>query len=105
MLASLPGDQDHIKPYEVIKVFRQGQSKFVRLRILLRRTKVEPRVAAGPNKLVYTDRKTIVKAGNIIGRYYIRFFPTIDEISVPYNRNGTGNFFIITHKLEHGAHG
>jgi DNA (cytosine-5)-methyltransferase 1 len=29
----------------------------------------------------------------------------MDEISVPYNRNGTGNFFIITHKLEHSAHG
>jgi hypothetical protein len=47
----------------------------------------------------------MVKAGNIIGRCYIRFFPTMDEISVPYNRNGTGNFFIITYKLEYGAYG
>lgn len=105
VLVLLPGTQDRVEPYEVVKVFKQDQRKFVRLRRLLRRAEVTPSANARPNELVYTNTMAVVKAGNIVGRCYIRFFPKTERIPAPYDRDGTANFFFISHRLDYATDG
>ncbi|KAK1753079.1 S-adenosyl-L-methionine-dependent methyltransferase [Echria macrotheca] len=92
---------DRAEPFEVVKIFRQRETRFVRLRRLLRRSDVERRSNAAPNELVYTDQMDVVRPGDaeIIGRCYVRFFRPGQPIPTPYNLNGNGNLFYITHRL------
>ncbi|KAH6623610.1 hypothetical protein F5144DRAFT_595741 [Chaetomium tenue] len=76
-----------LAPYEVVKVFKQGDNMFVRLRKLLRR-----------NQLVYTDQLVVTKPDRVIGKCTIRFFRPEESIPTPYDRKGTGNLFYITHR-------
>ncbi|KAB5526360.1 hypothetical protein GE09DRAFT_470036 [Coniochaeta sp. 2T2.1] len=105
VLATLASKDVRADPYEVVKVFKQGPNKFVRLRRLLRRTEVDLRNGqhARPNELVYTDETIAVKAQRILGRCIVRCFDTDEQLPCPYDRNGTANFFFITHKLENGS--
>ncbi|KAL2163499.1 hypothetical protein VTH06DRAFT_5557 [Thermothelomyces fergusii] len=94
------------EPYEVVKVFRQGDRLFVRLRRLLRRGQVGDRRAdAAPNELVYTDQLVVAKPDKVIGKCAVRFFRPTEPIPTPYDRGGTGNLFYITHRLVSGHDG
>ncbi|KAK3317865.1 hypothetical protein B0T19DRAFT_451814 [Cercophora scortea] len=89
--------------YEVVKIFRQEETRFVRLRQLLRRSKIDPLAPnAAPNELVYADsgKLFVVKPDKVEGKCHMRFFRPNTPIPSPYNRGGTGNLFFITHKLE-----
>ncbi|KAB5542364.1 hypothetical protein GE09DRAFT_239913 [Coniochaeta sp. 2T2.1] len=105
VLATLASKDVRADPYEVVRVFKQGPNKFVRLRRLLRRTEVDLCNAqhARPNELVYTDETIVVEPQRIIGRCIVRCFDTDEELPCPYDRNGTANVFFITHKLENGS--
>jgi len=100
VLAVRTRDEAFADPYEVVGVFKQGATMFVRLRRLLRRRLVDPRANAAPNELVYTDQLVVTKPSRIIGKCLVRFFNPGEAIPTPYDRGGTGNLFYITHRLE-----
>ncbi|EAQ83224.1 hypothetical protein CHGG_09628 [Chaetomium globosum CBS 148.51] len=100
VLAVLFTSQTYAEAYEVVKVFKQGDNMFVRLRRLLRRSQVDPQAGAAPNELVYTDQLVVTKPDGVIGKCAIRFFRPGESIPTPYDRKGTGNLFYITHRLE-----
>ncbi|KAM7204624.1 hypothetical protein V8F33_001588 [Rhypophila sp. PSN 637] len=86
---------------EVVKIFKQEQMRFVRLRKLVRRKDVDPRAQdAAPNELVYTNRLVVKKALRIVGKCCVRFVRPNAPIPVPYNKGGTGNMFFITTQLK-----
>ncbi|CAK7208378.1 hypothetical protein SCUCBS95973_000081 [Sporothrix curviconia] len=89
------------EPYEVVSV--PGLDTDFCLRQLLRRHEVDPKAPdAPPNELVYTDNTSeIPKTARILGRCIVRIFPeTTKAIPSPYNRDGTGNVFYMTHRME-----
>lgn len=89
-----------LEAYEVVKIFKQGGHKFVRLRKLVRRKEVDPHVKGiAPNELVYTDQFIVKKPKDIANKCYVRFFKPGTPIPVPYNKGGTGNLFFITSQL------
>ncbi|KAK3290641.1 uncharacterized protein B0H64DRAFT_368033 [Chaetomium fimeti] len=100
VLAALSKSQTYAEPYEVVKVFRQGDNMFVRLRRLLRRGQVDSKAGAAPNELVYTDQLVVTKPERVIGKCTVRFFRPEESIPTPYDRKGTGNLFYITHRFE-----
>lgn len=100
VLAVRSRDEAFADPYEVVGVFRQGATMFVRLRRLLRRRLVDPRTNAAPNELVYTNQLVVAKPSRIVGKCLVRFFNPGEVIPTPYDRGGTGNLFFITHRLE-----
>ncbi|KAK4131071.1 S-adenosyl-L-methionine-dependent methyltransferase [Trichocladium antarcticum] len=100
VLATLSPVAKFSEPYEVVKVFKQNDKPFVRLRRLLRRTQVDPQAGAAPNELVYTDQLVVTKPERIIGPCLVRFFRSGQPIPTPYDRDGTGNVFFITHRLD-----
>ena len=90
------------EPYEVVKLFRQGESVFVRLRKLLRRKNIDQTARnARENELVYTEQLIVVRPGDlyVVGKCYVRFFQPGTDIPSPYNQGGTGHLFYITHRL------
>ncbi|KAK5661753.1 hypothetical protein OQA88_9854 [Cercophora sp. LCS_1] len=93
------------EPYEVVKVFRQNDRIFVRLRRLLRRSRADATATnAPPNELVYTEELVVHKLANInvIGKCHVRFCRHRELIPSPYDRGGTGNLFFITHTFVDG---
>lgn len=106
ILAALSPSDDFAEAYEVVKIFRQGANRFLRLRRLLRRSLADPGAAnAAPNELLYTDQLLVVNTDKITitGKCAIRFFRSEEPIPSPYNRGGTGNLFFITHRLDTAA--
>ena len=100
VLAALTASSEFTEPYEVVKIFKQNETTFVRLRKLLRRRQVDPRSGAAPNELVYSEQLVVTKPDRITGKCVVRFFRPEQDIPSPYDRRGTGNLFYITHKLE-----
>ncbi|KAL2023682.1 hypothetical protein VTK56DRAFT_1396 [Thermocarpiscus australiensis] len=100
VLATLSASDEFTEPFEVVKVFKQGDIMFVRLRRLLRRRQIDPQAGAAPNELVYTEQYVVVKPDKVTGKCLVRFFRPGEPIPSPYNRDGTGNLFYITHRLE-----
>ncbi|RYP55479.1 hypothetical protein DL769_010146 [Monosporascus sp. CRB-8-3] len=79
--------------------FIEGTKKFVRLRRLLRQRLVDPSAPKSPlNELVYSERLIEIEAKSITRRYLVRAFLTDERIPTPYDRNGTGDAFFITHQ-------
>lgn len=102
VLATLTANEERTEPCEIVKIFKQGQNKFVRLRRLLRRAEVDPHAHAHAkrNEVVYTDDKVVLKAHEILGGCIVRFFRYDESIPTPYDRDGTANIFFMTHKLD-----
>ncbi|KAK0649393.1 S-adenosyl-L-methionine-dependent methyltransferase [Cercophora newfieldiana] len=104
ILATLqPASDVFSEPYEVVKVFRQGDKLLVRLRVLLRREKMEPLASNIPrNELVYTDNLIVAKKSGmqVLGKCHVRFFRSDEPILSPYDRGGTGNLFFIRRRLD-----
>ncbi|KAK3321552.1 S-adenosyl-L-methionine-dependent methyltransferase [Apodospora peruviana] len=90
-LASPSSSNNVAQAFEVVKVFKQDEKRFVRLRRLLQRKQVDPRAFnAPPNELVYTDQLVVVKPDKILGKCFVSFFEHGTPIPSPYNRGGTG---------------
>ncbi|KJZ71974.1 hypothetical protein HIM_08654 [Hirsutella minnesotensis 3608] len=104
----LPGDTllvlinagSHIsEPCELDCVYKKDGEKAYRFRRLFRRAKVDPQArGARPNELVFSHTLAECKEQSITGRCHVRFFTTDSEIPAPYDRNGVGCCFFITHE-------
>ncbi|KUI72320.1 DNA (cytosine-5)-methyltransferase 1 [Cytospora mali] len=92
-----------LEPYELLG-YLEGE-RTVRLRRLPRRRQIDGQQHdCAPNELVYTEEEAFASVNEIHSKCIIRCYSPGEEIPVPYNRNGTGNAFIITHrKLSDGT--
>ncbi|EKG21159.1 hypothetical protein MPH_01515 [Macrophomina phaseolina MS6] len=75
------------------------QSGTVLVRRLLRRGVHFHDACARPNELVWTEEFLEISPEVFGPRCSIRFFQEDDKIPAPYNRNGTGNAWIITTRV------
>lgn len=92
-----PSGEALLEPYELLEY----SGRNVRLRRLRRRREFDSDCA--PNELVYTDEEAYSSAKSIASRCIIRFYSPGQTVPAPYNRNGTGNAFFITHRLVEGS--
>ncbi|PFH55578.1 hypothetical protein XA68_17998 [Ophiocordyceps unilateralis] len=87
------------EPCEVVTVVMQETRTSYQLRKLLRRRRVDPQaVTARPNELVYTDSLFDSREESIVGRCHVRVFPAGSDIPTPYDRDGVGAYFYMTHR-------
>ncbi|KAL7928765.1 S-adenosyl-L-methionine-dependent methyltransferase [Trichoderma chlorosporum] len=87
------------EPCELVSSVREGGRRHYKFRRLLRRHQVDPNARhARPNELVYSEQICKVSKDRIMGPFSVRFFRDGDKIPTPYDRDGTGNFFYITHR-------
>lgn len=106
VIATLSSTSTFSEAYEVVKIFKQDETRFVRLRKLPKRRDVDPSTKGiAPNELVYTEQFIVVKPDKIVGKCFVRSFVPDTPIPVPYNRGGTGNLFFITSRLEESHDG
>lgn len=93
VLVSTPGTE-YLEPCEILAY--DADHKSTRLRIFIRRETIATQSAR--NELVYTDEEFYAAIHRIHARCIIRCYYPGEAIPAPYNRNGTGNAFIITHR-------
>ncbi|KAL2687602.1 hypothetical protein Neosp_005163 [[Neocosmospora] mangrovei] len=87
------------EPCEFVTSYEEGYSDIYRFRRLLRRGQVDPKAPnARPNELVYSENLVEVKRHRILEPCIVRFFKAEQKITAPYDRNGVGGFFYITHQ-------
>jgi DNA (cytosine-5)-methyltransferase 1 len=87
------------EPCEFITFYEEEGTGIYRFRRLLRRHQVDPQAPdARPNELVYSESLIEVKNRRILEPCYVRFFKAGEKIPTPYDRDGVGNFFYITHE-------
>ncbi|KAI0517069.1 S-adenosyl-L-methionine-dependent methyltransferase [Xylaria bambusicola] len=82
----------------VIEYYLQDP-QYARMRRLWRRKDVDKDArSAPPNELVYSEHFVDINTKRIDRRFIVRAFEVDEEIPPPYNRNGSGDAFFITHK-------
>ncbi|KAF4972906.1 hypothetical protein FZEAL_9486 [Fusarium zealandicum] len=87
------------EPCEFVTSYEEDRNEIFRFRRLLRRKKVDLNTPnARANELVYSNQLVEVKKRRILESCYVRFFEAGQEIPTPYNRDGVGGFFYITHQ-------
>ncbi|KAL7911001.1 S-adenosyl-L-methionine-dependent methyltransferase [Trichoderma velutinum] len=94
------------EPCEFMSSVREGGRRVYQFRRLFRRQQVDPDSRnARPNELVYSEQTCKASRDRIKGPCSVRFFRDGDKIPTPYDRDGTGNLFYITHrqKIADGA--
>ncbi|KAJ4312807.1 hypothetical protein N0V84_009745 [Fusarium piperis] len=90
------------EPCEFVASYEEDRGDIYRFRRLLRRRQVDPKSPnARPNELVYSDILVEVKRRRILEPCFVRFFKAGQEIAAPYDRDGVGGFFYITHQEVH----
>ncbi|KAK7969994.1 DNA methyltransferase Dim-2 [Apiospora saccharicola] len=97
---------DYLQAFVVDATFDQNKRQMVRLRQLSRRKEVDKTApSCAQNELVYTDKFVETNLDNVDRQCLVRIFRyneqldrLDEEISAPYDRNGTGDAFFITHK-------
>ncbi|KAK7415965.1 hypothetical protein QQX98_005538 [Neonectria punicea] len=86
------------EPCEFVTSYREGSNEIFRFRRLLRRGQVDPQGKAAPlNELVYSEQLIEVQKRRIRQPCFVRFFRAGEPIPTPYDRDGVGGFFYITH--------
>lgn len=104
VLADAKGD--HLEVFEVDVIFREGRRRIARLRRLLRRREVDSSCADCPkNELVYTNQFLEMRTTRIVRKCLVRIFRWDKDkkcpgeiISAPYDRDGTGDAYFVTHE-------
>ncbi|KAF5673017.1 dna (cytosine-5-)-methyltransferase [Fusarium heterosporum] len=87
------------EPCEFITFYEEEGTGIYRFRKLLRRHQVDPLASkARPNELVYSENLIEVKERRILEPCHVRFFKAGEKIPAPYDRDGVGGFFYITHE-------
>ncbi|KAF5022582.1 hypothetical protein F66182_5368 [Fusarium sp. NRRL 66182] len=87
------------EPCEFVAFYEEAGSGIYRFRQLLRRSQVDSQATkARPNELVYSENLIEVKKRRILESCYVRFFKAGETIPAPYDRDGVGGFFYITHE-------
>ncbi|KAI0098165.1 S-adenosyl-L-methionine-dependent methyltransferase [Nemania sp. FL0031] len=84
-----------LEPY-IIEGFFGEEKRCARMRRLWRKKDVDK--AAPPNELIYSQQLVDINVNKINRRCLIRAFRVDETIPAPYNRNGTGDAFFITHE-------
>lgn len=95
VLVLTPGKGNRLEPFELLEYL--NGNKTVRLRRLRRRREFDCDCTI--NELVYTEEELVLPATKIVTRCIVRFYTPGQDIPAPYNRQGAGNAFIITHRL------
>ncbi|KAH7159668.1 hypothetical protein B0J13DRAFT_592268 [Dactylonectria estremocensis] len=99
LLVILDKSSGRSEPCEFVTSYREGQAEIFRFRRLLRRKQVDPKArAARPNELVYSQQLVEVQKCRIRQPCFVRFFKAGTRIPTPYDRDGVGCFFYITHE-------
>ncbi|KAM0191256.1 hypothetical protein ACHAPA_007521 [Fusarium lateritium] len=87
------------EPCSFVTFYDEEGTGIYRFRRLLRRHQVDPSASkARPNELVYSENLIEVKGRRILEPCYVRFFKAEEMIPTPYDRDGVGGFFYITHE-------
>ncbi|CAJ2509604.1 Uu.00g146300.m01.CDS01 [Anthostomella pinea] len=92
-------NEKNLETFIVEALFEEGNKQYAGLRRLWRRNARDK--AAGnspPNELVYSEELVDISTARIARRCLVRAFQVDEKIPSPYNRNGTGNAFYITHE-------
>lgn len=88
------------EPCELISVHITGNNSYLRFRRLLRRRDIDTTaLAARCNELVYTNQFAECATSRVMGQCHVRFFTHNSKILTPYDRDGVGGFFYITHQI------
>ncbi|KAI8947498.1 S-adenosyl-L-methionine-dependent methyltransferase [Xylaria longipes] len=89
----------HLEMFIIECFFEEKGRRYARMRRLWRRKDVDKAAhLAPPNELVYSQQLVEIDARKIDRRCLVRAFHPHEEIPPPYNRNGTGDAFFITHQ-------
>ncbi|KAH6606071.1 hypothetical protein Trco_005224, partial [Trichoderma cornu-damae] len=87
------------EPCEIESSCRQGGRRLYQFRRLPRCRPADPNApCARPNEVVYSDQTVEVTRSRILSPCSVRFFRDGDGIPTPYDRDGTGNLFHMTHR-------
>ncbi|KAG6011017.1 hypothetical protein E4U21_000048 [Claviceps maximensis] len=86
------------EPCELVGLIEGRPGKY-RIRRLLRRIQVDPAASnARPNELVYSNQFDVCSSHQIVGKCHVRVFKSGEAIPTPYDRDGVGCFFFMTHE-------
>lgn len=101
VLAHLDRSSDICEPCEITIIEKdRGQTRYG-LRQLLRRHLIDSTArTARPNELIYTDNSARIGPSRIVGRCHVRWFAVNETVPTPYDREGVGAFFFLTHQME-----
>lgn len=86
------------EPCEFITSYQENGVEIYRFRRLFRRSQIDADAASRPNELVYSEDIIETKIKHIGEPCRIRFFKPDTPIPTPYDRDGVGGFFYITHR-------
>lgn len=102
LVVHIDRNSERSEPCELVSTNYDAAGRvFLQVRRLLRRRDLDGfETKARPNELVYTDFLIKVRLSAIMGRCHVRFFEYGRPISTPYDRDGVGGCFYITHRLE-----
>ncbi|KAI0023388.1 S-adenosyl-L-methionine-dependent methyltransferase [Xylariomycetidae sp. FL0641] len=90
-----------LDPFIVEDFLEEGTKEYVRLRRLLRRRDVDQNAPNTPmNELVFSHQLVETVSKRIHRRCLVRAFYPGEKITSPYDRQGTGDAFYITHLEE-----
>ncbi|KAI1413367.1 S-adenosyl-L-methionine-dependent methyltransferase [Hypoxylon sp. FL1857] len=79
--------------------FDEGGKRYATLRKLVRRKDVDKDAhKSPPNELVYTEQLYEISFRRIFRHCLVRAFPLDESILTPYDHNGTGDAFFMTHQ-------
>ncbi|KAI0202834.1 S-adenosyl-L-methionine-dependent methyltransferase [Astrocystis sublimbata] len=96
----------HLETFMIEAFFEEQGKRYTRLRRLRRRKDVDKEASSAPaNELVYSQQLVKINARKIDRRCLVRAFYAHEEIPPPYNQNGNGDAFFITHYQETDADG
>ncbi|KAI5458548.1 hypothetical protein BGZ63DRAFT_362580 [Mariannaea sp. PMI_226] len=96
LLVVLDNSSGRSEPCELLESYEEKNKTIFRFRWLLRRNQVDT-PNSRPNELVYSNRLIEVTKRRIREPCFVRFFTADQEIPTPYDRDGVGGFFYITH--------
>ncbi|KAI8633484.1 S-adenosyl-L-methionine-dependent methyltransferase [Xylariaceae sp. FL1651] len=90
---------ERLEAFIIEYFFDEGNTRFARMRRLRRRKDVDRHAhLSPPNELVYSQQSVKIATKMIHRRCLVRAFHVDEKLSPPYDRNGTGDAFFITHE-------
>lgn len=98
VLANMP-NSSRLDVFVVESIHTKSRKRWARLRRLLRRNEEETGTFP-PNELVYSEQFVEADLETIVRRCLVRAFLPDEKVPVPFNRNGTGDVFFLTHRQE-----
>ena len=102
LVSAVRGAKDTLEPVEIVRFI--DQSKVIEVRVLERRHRVDPTRGSRSNELLWTSTVVPIMADCVYRRCYVLFVNAADlragKIPAPYDRHGTGDFFIISSSID-----